>query len=205
MLRALLHFCMILNCMKLTKPQGVQPSHGGMQSSIFLCLSQARIKWKGCGRKGIRRKNGGVMEVARWLVWRGCAQLDCRCVCLCFLSLHHKIQKIMVGKSTIIGYHPMGAPTCLLFKCAVASARNYKLTSKFDKCIFSWLLLHLSYFYAAQLWPVAARLWLIPIHTTTALHPFNGLWSLSLGLLLQCFDTVGWVIWPIKTRPRYDL
>jgi len=21
----------------------------------------------------------------------------------------------------------------------------------------------------------------------------------------QCFDTVGWVIWPIKTRPRYDL
>ena len=22
---------------------------------------------------------------------------------------------------------------------------------------------------------------------------------------LQCFDTVGWVIWPVKTRPRYDL
>ena len=21
----------------------------------------------------------------------------------------------------------------------------------------------------------------------------------------QCFDTVGWVIWPVKTRPRYDL
>jgi len=30
-----------------------------MQSSIFLCLSQARINWKGCDRKGIRRKNGG--------------------------------------------------------------------------------------------------------------------------------------------------
>jgi len=30
-------------------------------------------------------------------------------------------------------------------------------------------------------------------------------WSLSLGLyFLQCFDTVGWVIWPVKTRPRYD-
>ena len=32
----------------------------GMQSSIFLCLSQARINWEGCGRKGIRRKNGGI-------------------------------------------------------------------------------------------------------------------------------------------------
>ena len=31
-------------------------------------------------------------------------------------------------------------------------------------------------------------------------------WSLSLGpIFLQCIDTVGWVIWPIKTRPRYDL
>jgi len=28
-------------------------------------------------------------------------------------------------------------------------------------------------------------------------------WSLMLGpMFLQCFDTVGWVIWPIKTRPR---
>jgi len=29
----------------------VKPSHGGMQSSIFLCLSEARINWEGCGRK----------------------------------------------------------------------------------------------------------------------------------------------------------
>ena len=26
-----------------------------------------------------------------------------------------------------------------------------------------------------------------------------------MGNFLQCFDTVGWVIWPVKTRPRYDL
>jgi len=31
-----------------------------MQSSVFLCLSQARINWEGCGMKGIRRKNGGI-------------------------------------------------------------------------------------------------------------------------------------------------
>ena len=24
-------------------------------------------------------------------------------------------------------------------------------------------------------------------------------------MFLQCFDTVGWVIWPVKTCPRYDL
>jgi len=25
------------------------------------------------------------------------------------------------------------------------------------------------------------------------------------SIFLQCFDTVGWVIWPLKTRPQYDL
>ena len=29
-----------------------------MQASIFGYLSQARIKWEGCSRKGIRHKNG---------------------------------------------------------------------------------------------------------------------------------------------------
>ena len=24
-------------------------------------------------------------------------------------------------------------------------------------------------------------------------------------VFLQCLDTIGWVIWPAKTRPRYDL
>jgi len=31
-----------------------------MQSSILLCLSQARINWECCGRNGIWRKNGGI-------------------------------------------------------------------------------------------------------------------------------------------------
>jgi len=29
-----------------------------MQSSITQCLFQGRIKWDGCGRKGIQSKNG---------------------------------------------------------------------------------------------------------------------------------------------------
>jgi len=31
-----------------------------MQSSTFLCLSQARTNWEGCGRKGIWCKNRGI-------------------------------------------------------------------------------------------------------------------------------------------------
>ena len=35
---------------------------------------------------------------------------------------------------------------------------------------------------------------------------FCCIWSsLVLCVFLQCFDTVGWVIWSVKTRPRYDL
>jgi len=37
-----------------------EPIHRAMQSSIFLCLSQARINWEGYDRKGIRHKNGGI-------------------------------------------------------------------------------------------------------------------------------------------------
>ena len=35
------------------------------------CLSQARINWEGCGRKGIRRKIGGMMEVGASMVPMG--------------------------------------------------------------------------------------------------------------------------------------
>jgi len=39
-----------------------------MQCSIFLCLSQARINWQGCDKKGIRHKMGELVEVDCWLV-----------------------------------------------------------------------------------------------------------------------------------------
>ena len=29
--------------------------------------------------------------------------------------------------------------------------------------------------------------------------------SYIVPIFLQCFDTVGWVFWPVKTCPRYDL
>jgi len=31
----------------------------GYASQHILCLSQARINWEGCARKGIRHRNGG--------------------------------------------------------------------------------------------------------------------------------------------------
>jgi len=39
------------------------PLGSGYASQHIRCLSKARIKWEGCDRKGIRRKNGGMMEV----------------------------------------------------------------------------------------------------------------------------------------------
>jgi len=48
-------------------------------------------------------------------------------------------------------------------------------------------------------------------HTAYVLYHCNTVrwtwwdWSLILRTFLQCFDTVGWVIWPVKPRPRYDL
>ena len=65
-----------------------------MQSSIFLCLclSQARINWEGCGRKGVRRKNGGIGGgillispdgvAPTWIVGVSAS---------CYPPLHHKV------------------------------------------------------------------------------------------------------------------
>jgi len=59
-------------------------------SQHIWCLFQARINWEGCSSKGIRRNNGGMMEVGHWLVqieWCPSGWL----VCLpCYLPLHHK-------------------------------------------------------------------------------------------------------------------
>jgi len=59
----------------------------GYASHHIWCLSQARINWEDCGRKGIWHKNGEVKvkEVGHWLVWIewSDAQPDCRYwVCL---------------------------------------------------------------------------------------------------------------------------
>jgi len=63
----------------------------GYASQHVWCLSQDRTKWKGCGRKGISHKNGGMIKVGRWLVqmqWHPSGWS----VCLP-LPLHHKVQR----------------------------------------------------------------------------------------------------------------
>jgi len=45
----------------------------GYASQHIWCLSPARINSESCSRKGIRHKNGGMVEVGHWLVrmeWR---------------------------------------------------------------------------------------------------------------------------------------
>ena len=65
----------------------------GYASQHIWCLSQARINWQGCSKRGIQRKNGGMRQVGQWLIrmeWR----LSALSVCLpWYLHLHQKVQK----------------------------------------------------------------------------------------------------------------
>jgi len=89
-----------------------------MQSSIFLCLSQARINWEGCGRNGNNVKMGGGDGGGSLISSEGVAAswtvgVSTSVIFPCTI----KVQKIMVGKSTIIGYHPVGAPHAYANRC----------------------------------------------------------------------------------------
>jgi len=67
----------------------------GMQASIFGCLSQARINWEGCVRKGIWRKNGGDGRgggTNQWMGWQSIRIVGAS-ACVIFI-LHQKIQKM---------------------------------------------------------------------------------------------------------------
>jgi len=58
----------------------------GYASQHIWCLSQARIHWEGCVRKGILRKNGGDGRDGAPISLDGVAvHPDCWCVCLCYL------------------------------------------------------------------------------------------------------------------------
>jgi len=65
-----------------------------MQSSIFLCLSQARINWEGCDRKGIRHKNGGIDGDGFLISLDGVAPTQIVSVTAsCYPPLHHKSRR----------------------------------------------------------------------------------------------------------------
>ena len=58
----------------------------GYASQHIWCLSQARINWEGCVRKGILCKNGGDGRDGGTISLDGVAvHPDCWCVCLCYL------------------------------------------------------------------------------------------------------------------------
>jgi len=54
---------------------------------------KARINWEGCN--GIKMM--GMMEVMELIARWSSVQLDCWHVCLWYLPLHHKIQKMACG------------------------------------------------------------------------------------------------------------
>ena len=76
-----------------------------MQASINQCMSQARINWEGCGRKGI----SGVKMGGLW--GGGTVSSDCRFLCLHYLPLLHKNREdfrdgmhcvLLIGSLTLI-------------------------------------------------------------------------------------------------------
>ena len=67
----------------------------GYASHHIWCLSQARINWKGCVRKGIRHKKVGMAEMGHQLVWMEWQSIRIvgASACVIFI-LHQKIQKV---------------------------------------------------------------------------------------------------------------
>jgi len=73
-----------------------------------------------------------------------------------------------------------------------------------------WVLSHLAHFTVPRFICVyVCVFFVLSCHTAYVLYYCNTVgwtwwyWSLILRTFLQCFDTVGWVIWSVKTRPRY--
>jgi len=80
----LMHFCVGLN--QATR----------YASQHIWCLSQARINWEGCVRKGTRHKNGGDGRggaPVSWMGWQS-IQIVGASTCVIFI-LHQKIQKMV--------------------------------------------------------------------------------------------------------------
>jgi len=48
-----------------------RPTATGYVSQHIWCLSQARINWEGCTRKGTRHKMEGMSEVGALISWEG--------------------------------------------------------------------------------------------------------------------------------------
>jgi len=78
-------YCKYVFCFYLINPYFWNQATGYASQHIW-CLSQARINWEGCARKGIWRKNGGDGSDGAPIGLDGVAvNPDCWYVCLCYL------------------------------------------------------------------------------------------------------------------------
>jgi len=65
-------------------------------SQHIWCLSQARINWEGCVRKGILHKNRGDGRNGAPISLDGVAvHPHCWCICLCYLHFAPEIKKTL--------------------------------------------------------------------------------------------------------------
>ena len=97
----------------------------------------------------------------------------------------------------------------------VCSVRQQALTGPISLRVDSFVYVHVFYSCTAVNmcdWHVYNKLLLTYLlilcfyHTAGMSYYCNAVgWTWCDPVFLQCFDSVGWVIWPVKIRPRYDL
>ena len=81
----------------------------GYASQQIWCLSQARINWEGCVRKGIQHKNGGDGRGGAPISLDGVAvHPDCWCICLRYL--HFARENPEAGKMYLLVLAHPGCP-----------------------------------------------------------------------------------------------
>jgi len=66
-------------------------------------LSQARINWEACDRKGIQRKIGGMMEVGALMFRMGWRLVECCSLACVIFPRPHKIQNVERLPQHILG------------------------------------------------------------------------------------------------------
>jgi len=141
--------------------------------------------------------------------------------------LLYKFTYNMVPKSNREDYQNCSVLYCVLKLCTVISTLRLAVLTVLwigfchagpispciDSFVFMCFQLHMCYVIVTRAHFTMHRFICVYVFSTAYVLCYCNTvrwtwWDLSLILgtiFLQCFDTVGWVIWPVKTRPRCDL
>jgi len=111
----------------------------GYASQHIWCLSQAKINWEGCVRKGIQRKNGGDGRGGAPISLDGVAvHPDCWCICLCYL--HFAPENPEDGEMYLLVLAHPSCPGCSYIALQYIKAFYGGLSNKISRSTMSIVL-----------------------------------------------------------------